>query len=245
VPGGDGLDGGQVGGGHHRCLVDDQQITRPHWHVSAAGRPVAGPAQEPGQVVALGQAFGGERVGGVGGHGQPDDPAGPGLVPGLGDPGDGPGLPGSGGADEDVDCPAGGQDAVGGLRLVVGQARAGQWRLRAVRRLRRAVCFRGCAGLRLFAPQPRLDPVAISAEGDGRLLRINLRAADLRGGPQQARLGVELGAGGVDLRAVAAPQAQPVRAPVGLRDRDHLGRGQLHDLARAAGMQGLAGEFLQ
>jgi hypothetical protein len=131
------------------------------------------------------------------------------------------------------------------LRLVVGQACAGQRRIRAVRPLSRAACFRGRAGWRLFAPQPRLDPLAVGAEGRGRLFGINLWSARLRGSPQQARLGVEHGAGGVDLRAVAAPQAQAVRAPVYLRDRDHLRRSQLHDLAWAAGPQRLVRRFLQ
>ncbi len=71
------------------------------------------------------------------------------------------------------------------------------------------------------------------------------RRAVLRRGAQQPRLGVQHGAGGVDLGAVPAPQAQPVRAPVRRRDRHHLRRGQQHRLPRAAGPQRLAGQVLQ
>ena len=133
------------------------------------------------------------------------------------------------GADQDVDGPAGGQHAVGRLRLVIGQARAAQRRLRAVRRIS-APPARGCAGVAVLAPQPRLDPRPVRAEQRGGAFRRNPRRAGLRGGAQQARLGVELAAGGVDLGAVPAPQAQPVRAPVRLRHRHHLRRGQQHRL---------------
>jgi hypothetical protein len=106
VPGGDRLDRGQVVSGHHRRLVDNQQVTRPDRKMAAGLIAVLDPAQEGREVVTLGEAFGGERMSRVRGRGQADDVTDTGVSPGLGDRGDRSCLPRAGGPDQDVDGPA-------------------------------------------------------------------------------------------------------------------------------------------
>ena len=60
APGGDLLDRGQVGGRHHRRLVDHEQVTGPHRQVPAGLVAVLDPAQEVGEVVAVGEPLGGQ-----------------------------------------------------------------------------------------------------------------------------------------------------------------------------------------
>ena len=112
------LDEGEVGGADLAGLVDDELVGRAD--VDGVTEPVgvAAFAEELGDVVGLGQAFGGHDPGGVLAEGQADQPAAGEGVPHFGGRGDGPGLARPGGGGQQGHGPVRGEQADDGLVLL-------------------------------------------------------------------------------------------------------------------------------
>ena len=115
------LDQCEVGGADLAGLVDDELVGG----ADVDGMPepvgVAAFAEEPGDVVGLGQAFGGHDPGGVFAEGQADQPAAGQGVPYRGGRGDGPGLACPGGGGQQGHGPVRGEQADDRLVLLAVQ----------------------------------------------------------------------------------------------------------------------------
>ncbi len=204
---------GQVGAGHHRRLVDDQQGARLDGD-GAAGAALAGEvAEELGAVVGLGDA-GGQGVAGGLGRGDADDRAEAGGRPGSGDLGQDAGLARAGGGVDHRDAPAVGEHRQRGGGLVLAQPGPGALRLRVS-------LARPCSACSSWV---RSAPSALRGGGAGHARRGSRGAcATMRSSMRQLR------AGGVADAAVAPVDAAPVGAQQGARDVGRFGGVQAQD----------------
>ena len=222
-------DRGEVGHRHHRRLIEQEQRSGPQGP-GAAGFPGAGEvAEEVGGVG--GQVHPGlvqDVAGGLGG-GQPVHLPQARLAPEPGDDGSGPGLAGSGRADQDLGAPVAGHREERGGRLIQPQPRA---RIR----LFLFAALRPGAELSLQLSQ-------IRAEEPRRYVRRNPGRARLLSLRHQALFQGQLGQRGVPGAAVRPVDAAPVRPAQRVRHPRPLGGLQhQHPLPRAAG-QHLVGQI--